>query len=275
MGELIFCRKPIAANPYYIDEVSLNIYSLEEMSYFIYHNPYLINSSFMNMELCNWIQREQNEPELARQLKELISQSAPLSLFIGKLLGSNGYLSLNEIKKTMDVISSFENKSEAECRKLRADRLMEKNKLIDAVYEYETIIEQPHELSPEVLGDTYHNLGTAYARLFFFDQATACYEQAFINNKRRSSLKSMFYAIRCTRDEEKYRQMVMKYRIPEEIAQRLKEDVSRVSTSDEVRQYQDRINSLRSDYGSEEAYLAQLDRQLDEWIEAYGYMSRI
>ena len=275
MGELIFCRKPIAANPYYIDEVSLNIYSLEEMSYFIYHNPYLINSSFMNMELCNWIQREQNEPELARQLKELISQSAPLSLFIGKLLGSNGYLSLNEIKKTMDVISSFENKSEAECRKLRADRLMEKNKLIDAVYEYETIIEQPHELSPEVLGDTYHNLGTAYARLFFFDQATACYEQAFINNKRRSSLKSMLYAIRCTKDEEKYRQMVMKYQIPEEIAQRLKEDVSRVSTSDEVRQYQDRINSLRSDYGSEEAYLAQLDRQLDEWIEAYGYMSRI
>lgn len=35
MGELILCSHPIAAMPYYIDNISLNVYSLEELCYYI------------------------------------------------------------------------------------------------------------------------------------------------------------------------------------------------------------------------------------------------
>lgn len=65
MGELIYCRKPIAANPYYIEEVGLNIYSLEEFSYFIFHNPYLLGKSFASEELILWIEKELDEKEVA------------------------------------------------------------------------------------------------------------------------------------------------------------------------------------------------------------------
>ena len=34
MGELILCSHPIAAMPYYIDNISLNVYSLEELCYY-------------------------------------------------------------------------------------------------------------------------------------------------------------------------------------------------------------------------------------------------
>ena len=51
MGELILCSEPIAAMPYYLEGVSLNIYSLEELSYYIMHNTYLIERDFMNEEL--------------------------------------------------------------------------------------------------------------------------------------------------------------------------------------------------------------------------------
>ena len=37
MGELILCRQSIAANPYFIEDGALNVYSLEELSYYIAH----------------------------------------------------------------------------------------------------------------------------------------------------------------------------------------------------------------------------------------------
>ena len=58
MGELILCRGPITATPYYIEEKALNVYSLEELSYYIYNNLYLINPGFMNNDLIHWIGNE-------------------------------------------------------------------------------------------------------------------------------------------------------------------------------------------------------------------------
>ena len=55
MGELILCKQSIAANPYFIEDGALNIYSLEELSYYIVHNVYLLNTEFASKELCRWI----------------------------------------------------------------------------------------------------------------------------------------------------------------------------------------------------------------------------
>ena len=55
MGELILCSHPIAAMPYYIDNISLNVYSLEELCYYIENHLYLIEADFMSEELCLWI----------------------------------------------------------------------------------------------------------------------------------------------------------------------------------------------------------------------------
>ena len=54
MGELILCSHPIAAMPYYIDNISLNVYSLEELCYYIENHLYLIEADFMSEELCLW-----------------------------------------------------------------------------------------------------------------------------------------------------------------------------------------------------------------------------
>ena len=48
MGELILCSHPIAAMPYYIDNISLNVYSLEQLCYYIENHLYLIEADFMS-----------------------------------------------------------------------------------------------------------------------------------------------------------------------------------------------------------------------------------
>ncbi|CBK74498.1 hypothetical protein CIY_17530 [Butyrivibrio fibrisolvens 16/4] len=186
MSTLIYCKNALSATPYYIEETSLNVYSLEELSYFILNNVYLLSSKFMNPELCNWIGRELKQTKLASELLGLVQSSAPLHIFVGHILGANGYASNKEIKDTLAIISTFENKSEAERKKMRADRLISNNKLVDAIYEYETLLaDDIAKTMPKIVeGDVYHNLGVAFSRLFFFDEAIKCFDEAYKRNQK-------------------------------------------------------------------------------------------
>lgn len=275
MGELIYCRKPIAANPYYIEEVGLNIYSLEELSYFIFHNPYLLGKNLASEELILWIQKELDEKEVAAQLRELVSENAPLHMFVGRLLSSCGYLTQVEIRQTMELIATLENKSEGERKKIRADRLMEKNKIEDAIYEYENILLDTTELSNVLIGDIYHNLGTAYARLYFFQQAVNNFEKAYSYNNRWDSLKAMFYAIRCNRNEMQFDACVQKYHISEEEANKIKQDVTSVSLCSEISDYAKKLDDLRLEYGSDEAYEDYLSQMVHQIQNEYNSMCRM
>ena len=49
MGELLLCHETIAALPYYIEETGINIYSMEELSYYISGNVIQVDGGY----LCN------------------------------------------------------------------------------------------------------------------------------------------------------------------------------------------------------------------------------
>ena len=46
MGDLLLCNYPLAAMPYYIEELSINIYSLEELCYLMEYCAFLPEETF-------------------------------------------------------------------------------------------------------------------------------------------------------------------------------------------------------------------------------------
>ena len=222
MGELIYCKNSIAKTPYYIEDAGLNIYSLEELSYYIYNNPYLVDLSIMSKDFISWMSEELGEKESAAQLTELLNSNAPLHLYIGRVLNSCGYLSKTEIVKTMETIALIENKSDAECKKIRGDRWMDAGKIVDAIYEYESILNLNDGISDALEGDVCHNLGCAYARLFFFEQSIDYLTRAYEKNRRPDTLKTLLYSVRCSRNEKLYHELVIKYNVSDEMSDTIK-----------------------------------------------------
>ena len=51
---------------------------------------------------------------------------------------------------------------------------------------YQKLLESP-EVSGLLEGNIYHNLGTAYARQFLFEEAAKCYEMAYEKNQNPAS----------------------------------------------------------------------------------------
>ena len=51
MSGYILCQTPKAQRPYFIENISMNIYSIEELCYYLYHNLYLADHTVFNEEL--------------------------------------------------------------------------------------------------------------------------------------------------------------------------------------------------------------------------------
>ena len=276
MSTLIYCANSIAATPYYIEEISLNVYSLEELSYYMLNNVYLLSSKLMNQELCNWIGRELKQPKLASELLSMIQNNSPLHLFVGHILSANGYASQKEIKDALSIIATFENKSESERKKIRADRLMASGKYVDAIYEYETLLSDDlaKTMPRTVEGDVYHNLGCAFAKLFFFEEASKCFDEGYKRNQKKQTLYCLLYAARCSKDKASFEDYVAKYQVPHTDVEEILQVVSRATIKEDIIGFDSAINSLLYNGGGDDAK-ATIDNVISNWKDEYIKICRI
>ncbi|MBO5302580.1 MAG: hypothetical protein J6A92_00860 [Lachnospiraceae bacterium] len=203
MGELLLCSKELASVPYYIETTALNVYSLEEVCYYLMHNIELIEPGFMDEELCQWIKKELKMTALAERLLKLIREGRSLAEFVRTLAMGCNYCTAEEIQNMQTSLSVFQDKSEIECAKIRADRFLAQGRYSLCVQEYQRLLAllEVAEGSGLLAGNIWHNLGTAYAGQFLFDRAAECYEKAFLKNGNEISLQQANEAKRLADDE--------------------------------------------------------------------------
>lgn len=203
MGELLLCNQEIASIPYYIETISLNIYSLEELSYYFMQYIDLIEPGCMDEELCKWIRQELKLPSLADKLDKMVKEGGSLADFVSAILTSCNYCTLDEITRIRKKLSVFDNKNEIEGRKIRADRFLAQERYAVCIREYQKLLDMPQVLegSSLLVGNIWHNLGTAYAGLFLFDKAKACYESAYRRNANQLSMQQAAEAERLANKE--------------------------------------------------------------------------
>lgn len=217
MGELLLCCREIASVPYYIESISLNVYSLEEICYYLKEYIDLVEVSFMDEELIRWIGEELKQQRLAEQLSELKAQGGKLIEFVNAIASGCNYCTPEELEVMAEKLAVFENKTEIECKKIRADRLLEKKRYQAGILAYQKLLEYPG-VSGAFAGDIYHNLGTAYAGMFLFEDAAECYGKAYQKNQNPLSGKQRRAALQLAAGiiPQASAAAAMDYRIPED-----------------------------------------------------------
>ena len=71
MSELILCSGKIAAQPFYIEGAELNIYTMEELCYYIRHNLYNLEQDLMSEDFILFLEHELGETALAAELRQV------------------------------------------------------------------------------------------------------------------------------------------------------------------------------------------------------------
>lgn len=279
MSEIILCNNNLTSMPYFISNVGIHIYSLEELCYYITNNVYFIEKDFMNEELCTWISNNIKHEALGNELRTLMREDAPLSHFIGTLLSEVGYSTNKEIAQTIGLLKELEEKSDFECDKIRADRLLSRNKYIASIFEYRRLLDESQNLeekNDELVGKLWHNLATAYCKMFLFHEAAICYEKAYVINHNKDSLKQCLFAYRCMRDELGFDRVCTSYNISEIEMLEVKNEITLASRSDNILEFERQLEAISSrNIKGSKTEIEELNQIVQDWKEDYRAITRL
>lgn len=381
MSGYILCQVKRAKLPYYIENISTNIYSIEELCFYFYHNIYLLDSTILNEELCFWIRDQLGLKKLADNLyKHLDDDDMKVGDFILPVFKEINYLSLEEFRKLNQQIQQLAKKPEVLRQKRKGDYLMEHGKYVNAIKVYQKALRQetedeaavtdirkpetvaaekaeivqeaetteastetkteeaaetespvaitidmvedpeeraetenveesekpeedtsetdatslqeekqeevaadpelPHQeilLGKQFIGEIYHNMGCAYARLFQMEEAIRCFEIAYGKLHTMGAVKSLLYAVYMEHGVdafvEKAKELEVDEERQEEIYVEVEEAVEDLYDTPEGQEYKKLLEEKQQ--GREEDYqqgMKQLLEQLTaEYHKSTGY----
>lgn len=206
------CVGDYAKRPYCVPGVGINAYCMEELSYLIKENAYLLDTSLMEDRLLGWIEEECGRRELARRLYPLVHKNGSLSLFVTAILEDTGFYDRQSIEEVSQVLKQGAGLTRIEKRKGQVDRLLQKKKYASAIREYDRLLMQWNvyektgvQLPPAACrAAILHNKGMAMAGLMLYAKAAECFEQAWKLEGDKSYGRDYLAAKRLELPEEAY-----------------------------------------------------------------------
>lgn len=178
MSGLRLCTKTVS-KPYYIEELNINLYSVEEMAYYLYNNVYLVNREFFDDRLTEYIRDEYNMPELAEQIEKGIKFGDTYAELVMMVVKASGYYDKDEIDELQYVLEKIGNKSVDERMILRAGLLMKKGKYSKAYDILKKIMKKnSRRVNTELMSGVWESLGMICVRRFEYNSASECFENS-------------------------------------------------------------------------------------------------
>ena len=264
MGKIILCRGQRTDKPYVTPQTDIKLYSAEELCYYIYNNIYLIGQDLIDDNLIEFLQAV-GEGELAARVKKLKESGASLAQILVTILKSIDYYSVAEIEQLKEILNTLGKQSVCERLKARGDGYLNAKFYFAAISCYESIIKdyKGKDLLAADYAKVYHNLGTAYARMFMYEKAIEYYDEAYRLGQHEESRKcSVAASIMAKKDKEPVNVDVQE---DEYVVQReLETLMDNARYSDEYRELED-IDRLKGD-GNLTQFNQAIDAKLTSWV---------
>lgn len=195
MSGLILCSKK-SDTPYRITDADINIYSIEELAYYLYNNAYFVDESFFDVSLAEYIEKELCLPKIAQKLNLAMAQKVNFAELVMIIVNSSMYYEEQDMKHFEKELRAISSKGMLERMKARADMLLENGKLGSAKKTYINILQNNVYKKPgqDFYAEVRMGLGKIYAKLYYFKEALEEYEKAYELKDSDNILEKIIYA---------------------------------------------------------------------------------
>lgn len=168
MSGYILCQTKKAQTPYFIENISTSIYTLEELCYYLYHNLYLVDSSIINEGLCTWISEELDLPRLAAKLRPHLGKFASAEDVLYPIFKEINYLTYEELRGLNNKLAKLDKEAPLLREKQKGDALVENKMYVNAIQVYHRLLKREglDQIRAGLTQNIWHNLGCAYSYLF-------------------------------------------------------------------------------------------------------------
>src|SRR5690554_3095470 len=196
----------------------VNIYSIEELNFYIANNLDIIVELDLSKSLIDWIRNQLEMGDLADKLYKLQGDHVSSRLIIQAILNSCNYFTSSEKAKIIQTVSELENLPLVQRRIKKANTFLLARNYLEAEVCYESLIngEMAVELSAEEYGQILHNLGIAKIYTVGLNEASVFFKHAYEVNKKEESLKQYLIALKLSNREDLLNEQVKSYDLPDD-----------------------------------------------------------
>ncbi|MBQ3061729.1 MAG: hypothetical protein IJD02_04730 [Lachnospiraceae bacterium] len=267
MSNLILCNGITADEPYNFSLTGDNVYTIEELCYYIYNNIYSITTSGFTKELVLWIRNNLHMEELAGKLEKLIEDGNNLKDIAVTIMCACDYYNEAQINYMIEVIDDIEGMSPILRRKIKADNYLKYKYYSNASKEYESILDSKEatELTGEQFGAIFHNIGIAKLHTSSFALAGESFKEAYLRNNNIESLKAYLFTLKMDGKEEEYEYELMNYSVSGEDAKKIANEY--LLMNEEAKMCEEFTKVIKLEKMMYDGKHTQFNEGVDEYIE--------
>ena len=192
---VIFCDK-LNNKPYYIKEADLNIYSIEELAFFIYEYSVLISHNFINKKLINYIGEVLDKNELAEELNNKFNtKKVSIIDFLGIILNKSNFYERKDIDIFYKNLYKLSNMNEDDYNEFAGDMLIKLNKIELAIKKYEKIASDNYKAM--------YKLAYCYGKIQLYEESAKTLRELFLKIHDKNVLKDYYYCLYILKETDK------------------------------------------------------------------------
>ena len=270
--EMYMCIGTLSTTPYFLSGLGVNIYSMDELCYYLCVNAYILDNDLIDVRLCDYMRDNLGMPELAAKVRRMIKEGKTLGEMVTTILIDTKYCTDDEIAKIKQILVDNASLSFAAKRKVRGDNLLCANKYPRAIEEYQYVLSVlKKDEEPELYSSILHNVGCAYSMMFLLDKAGEYFKQAYDTDGSRESLIMYLVCLRLCARKEEYDRIVVKNGYDERVSLEAIRLIRSVRESEIDTPYGDAMRDILKlhDSGKVSEFYRVLDNTLDDWKLEY------
>ncbi len=266
MLRLIDNRK--ANKPFYHEAISVHLYTLEELCFFMESHVYIIDTSWLDENLFAWIREELGYAQLAEDLRIAKRRKGDVFTCAEMIFKASGIYSPQALDRISGLLNQMRGKTKAERRKMSGDLALNDGRYRQAAYVYMELLQDEFaaQMTEELRGNIFHNLGVVFARMFMFPEAAKLFLEAYTLRKDLKSRDAYLYAVNFLDEDEGIDEQALdlNFNVMKEVLNQLSE------VSEDSRYFIERKKAVSAaeavDWNRAGTELTQ------EWIDAYRKM---
>ena len=272
MGKIIVCEARQAVIPYVFVNTKVEVYSYEELCFYIYNNGALLNEEQFQGKLVQWLKSELEMEELANRVMEKLAANAGLTDVLVAILSAGNYYETAEIHQFVDKQELLGLLPEEEKIKLKADSFLMYKRILKAISLYNEILRREESIEDKrLIGDVYHNKGVALAKNMELTKAKSCFLEAYRRNKKKPSLEAYLMLRLLEEPAEAVAQEARNFHMEEadfgRISMLVEDAVDDSVNTAAYTRYQKAL--YNKDHGDYEAFNQRVDMLLNQWKEEF------
>ena len=261
------CKKQ-SNKPYYIQAIETNVYSLEEINYFIYNHMNMVYRDFFCESLYAYMEEELELKEMAAKLRRLDENGATVRDFILCILKDSNYYSANDLAKVSELVMNINNLSREERMLLEADSMLKQKRYGSALHIYLDILNGRDADDPskqQLYAKIAFSVGMIYARMFMGRSANTYFSMAYDLYADPVYAKASVYMSIINNDDEELLKSIIRYKVSDEALAAIRKQIDKsrasIERSEGFLQFEDSLNEE-----------GQAEKQIAKWKKEYYTM---